>query len=39
MIILYIIIALVLLALIIALLSPPKYQIEKSIIIKRPQLK
>ena len=37
MIALYILIGILLIALLIALLSPPRYQIEKSIIIKRPQ--
>ena len=37
MIVVYILIGILLLALIVALLSPPRYQIERSIIIKRPQ--
>jgi Polyketide cyclase / dehydrase and lipid transport len=37
MIVLYILIGILVLAFIIALLSPPRYQIEKSIIIKSPQ--
>jgi len=37
MIVIYIVIGVILLALLIALLSPSKYQIEKSIIIKSPQ--